>query len=267
LQKPPPTSIIEVQISSDGIRCQVGGQQSFSPWSAFSECIEIENLYLLFDQPRVQAIIIPKRAFPDDHSREWFRILATHSVGTTQLDSGKSASQPQVPNVVSTDRDVLRIQYELRFADSLSHTFATWQTWAMIGSFVGLAGIMGVFTFLQEGGRLDILLLWILSCAVLAAVIQIPLLVIHNWRMQKRYFGPVEALFSEKMVAFNTPGNSNTSDWSMFQYFKETRHSYILWRNQLSMLIPKRAFESLADQDQFRTFLNKHLQPSRWYFG
>lgn len=273
LQKQRPASNVELQISTDGIGFRNGGQQSFSPWSAFSECVEIENLYLLFDQPRAQAIIIPKRVFPDDHSREWFRSLTTHSVGANQPESdkseaGKSALLPQAPNEVSTDRDVLRVRYELGFRDSVNHTLATWQTWALVGGFVGLTCIVGMVVFLQEpSGRLDILLLSLLSFVVFAAIFLIPLLVIQNWRMQKKYFGPIEASFSDKTVVFSSPANSTTADWSMFQYFKETRRSYILWRNQLSLLVPKRAFESLADHEQFRTFLNKHLQPSRWYFG
>src|SRR5262249_16316891 len=113
-----------------------------APWSAFSQCLESPELFVLLDRPKKVIFVIPKRAFSDEKSQIWFR---------EQVDSGLNLPPVQTyePPLLrpSAQGDRITFTVQLRYRDFVDVTLASWFTWAVI---LVWAALIIAATFAQD---------------------------------------------------------------------------------------------------------------------
>ncbi len=257
----------KVEVSNDGLVAAIGGVKLASPWSAFSDCIESPNLFVLVDRPKALLMVLPKRAFPSESWLTWFRNLANN-----RPRPAEQAQTPRAPLLHSAD--VLIVRFRLGFRDYLDRAVASWFTWSMI---LGVAGmILGIS--IREGAHpspravfsaTQIYFMFMLPATLLIAVMIIFIAAIHPWWSHTEHLVPQEMAFSNESIAAASADGSGVLSWTTYSSYKETRWSFILWRGwgRFWMLVPKRAFGSADELERCRALLAARLRRSPWFFG
>jgi hypothetical protein len=237
---------------------QANGKTSMA-WTAFSECLESPELFVLWAKPKHLLLAIPKRAFPSATDQDWFREQAAQGRGQV---SGPS----ELPIGESSSADQIRLTIELRFRDYLARTLTTCLLWA----FCLLVSIPLTFPLLaaanrpangaeaDKGGLLVFMLMPLFGMAMGLVVFSM-----QNWRLNAVH-SRSELAVSEGGIAYADADGSGRVPWSSFQYYKETPWLFIVWGGRSSLMFPKRAFTSGDDVERFRDLLQRHLQRSRW---
>jgi hypothetical protein len=237
------------------------------PWTAFSECLESTDLFVLLDRPKGMLIVVPKRAFPSEESQTWFREQAT---------SGLSQTTPawnELPALApSTSPDRITFRFQLGFRDYLDRTLASWLTWGMClavaGMFIGVSLYSAAHPPPQAvNSATKVFFVFMVPFFLVFVTMIVLIFSIHGWRSGAKYNAPQEIAVSEVAVDFASTTGSGTLPWSSFRQYKETLWSFIIWRGSHWMLFPKRAFASWDDLNRCRELLDRHLQRSRWFLG
>jgi hypothetical protein len=242
------------------------------PWSAFSQCLESTDLFVLLDRPKKTLVVIPKRAFPDESSQTWFR---------EQVDSGLSVTPGQIyePPVMGPSAQTDRVTFtvQLRYRDFVDLTLASWFTWAFV---LGVAVLIITVTFVSVAdppqdavlSTTEVFFIFMVPFFLVAVTMIILIGSFHAWRSHAKYSVPQEIALSEESIAFAGADASGTLPWTTFMYYKETWWSFILWRGSFWrcsfwMAFPKRTFASWEDVSRCRQLLERHLRRSRWFRG
>jgi hypothetical protein len=238
-----------------------------APWSAFSQCLESPELFVLVDRPKRTLVVIPKRAFPDESSQTWFR---------EQVDNGLNlpAAQTYEPPVMGPSAQTDRIMFtvQLRFRDFVDVTLASWFTWVVV---LGAAVLVITVAFESAANpppnpvlsNTEVFFMVLLPFFLVLVMMIILVFSLHGWRSHAKYSVRQEIALSEESMAFASADGSSTMPWTTFAYFKETWWSFLLWRGSNWIMFPKRAFTSWDDLSRCRDLLNRHLQRSRWFRG
>jgi hypothetical protein len=262
---------IRLAVSDDGLSIRGPGSEVHIPWSGFSRLLESPELFVLVDRPRTTLLVIPKRAFSSESWQDWFHTLATNGLN---LADRPPAEAPPSSDMASTGGQPVNLRFRLRFRDYLDLTLASWftrgflagMTTLMIGSFLYAASNPppnAVFSGTQ------VFFMFALPFLLVMNLVLISVASVRAWWVHSRKAVPQELSLSPESIAFSNRDGSGNLPWSVYQYFKETRCSFILWNSRTSawMMFPKRAFRSQEDMYKFIVLLSRHLQPSRWFFG
>jgi hypothetical protein len=135
------------------------------------------------------------------------------------------------------------------------------------GLFKSLAGmsLMGAYIFI-----------WLALMGVSTFVALVPaLLVISTYTSALFFAGPrkrflrdpklresFEVEFSDEGILYSAPDMVSRMNWSYYSRAIETDKVYVLVRGTMQMtVIPKRSFNSAAQEANFRRLLARHLQP------
>jgi len=261
--------LTQVELSETEITFVEGNAKSVKPWSAFSQCIESKNLFLLVDQNKTLLLIFPKRVFPDDNWQAWFRVQTSQF---TQM-----MMSPRIENLnpaTLTTRAGIRITVQLRFRDHLDATLASWRPRILIGLLGGLVISSTVYGATQASPNAvnspSKVLLFELPFLLIMAAMVVFLPTLYRWRAHTKITGPEEIIFSDEAITFAGAEAAGVIPWTTaYTSFKETGRSFILWRQGTAawLLLPKRQFQSDRDRQSFRTLLAQRLKPSRWFWG
>ena len=258
---------IQLEISENDFTTLAAGSGVVLPWSAFSECLESPDLFVLLDRPKRSLIVVPKRAFPSESWQAWFRDHATLAPG---LMTPERTELP-VP-VSSTSTDQLTLTVHLRYRDYLACTVASWRTWGFC-LFVGVL-LLGVSLYSAANpppnaviSASKVFLFFVVPFFLILVTMIVMMFSIHSWRLHVKYASPQEIALSEQSVTFSGTTGSGILPWTSFDHYKETPWNFILWRGVHWMVLPKRAFQSWDDLSRCCELLDHHLEHSRWFPG
>jgi len=263
---PKPT---RVDLSENEITFVDGGAKTVKPWSAFNECLESKNLFLLLDQNKTLVLIFPKRVFPDENWQAWFRVRSSRF--------GQVMMTPRIENLDPSTLTVpagIRITVLLRFRDHLDATLASWRPRIIIGIVAGLVisstlygAIQASPTAVNSPGK--VLLFELPFLLAMAAMVMV-LLTIYRWYAHAKFSEPEEIIFSDEAITFAGTAAAGVLPWTTaYTSYKETGRNFILWRQGTGawLLLPKRQFQSDGDRQRIRELLAQRLKASRWFFG
>jgi hypothetical protein len=258
-----------IEVSEPGLSVQGSGSEGQIPWSAFSRCLESPNLFLLVNRTKSTVLVIPKRAFPDEGTQDWFHTLATNQLSLA--DRPPAEPPPLAPSIAE---DAVQLKIRLRYRDYLDRTLASWRTWGFFIAMAALCAVTGLFVLLNPPPNAAVLatqalFMFMLQFLVLMLALMILVGSAHTWWTCSRMAVSQEVALSEKSIAFSGSDAIGTLPWTAFTNYKETRWSFILWNSRTSAwtMFPKRLFTSSSDRDRCRELLGCHLQESRWFTG
>jgi len=258
-----------IDVNSTDLTILGAGSKVTFRWSAFGECLESPNLFVLVDRPKGMIVVLPKRAFPDEGWQNWFRERTSHlppSAPQPSLDAPVQIS-PSSPHEIT-------LSFRLAYRDYLGLALASASVWGMI---LALEGIL-VGTFLYAAAHPPphpvISSTWIFFMVVLPfmavlAVMCLLITSIKTWRAHTKYLAPQGLSLGEESIHFAGPDGTGVLPWTTYACFKETRWGFIVWKGWRSvwLLLPKRSFASAGDVQRCRELLSRHLRPSRWFSG
>lgn len=237
------------------------------PWSGLGDLLESPKVFALLDRQKGVIFALPKRAFPDDASQEWFRALAKLRPAqeyTTPVDS--------VPEIAIADQ--IKVNFQLGFRDYVSRALASHRVAAMILAVLLLFVVTTVYNFVNPppdaiNSPLKVLLVFEIPFWALMVPFMYLVVSIATWRQHKKYLVPQEVILSAKSIRITSRDENSALPWSSYPRYKETRRLFILWnpRGRGWLMIPKRAFASKEDQERCRMLLAGNSRAGRWYFG
>jgi hypothetical protein len=232
-------------------------------WTAFSQCLESPGLFVLLDKPKRLLFAIPRRAFPDEQSQNWFRTLAK------ELEkSPASANEDLMPGRFAGKGIVLTLQ--LGFRDCIVRLLTSWRSKSFVLGIMGLA--TGVCLFAPEpphpvNSRGQTMLIMIATMVPIFSVVLF-VVTLLSWRSEKKFQKPQHMAVSSDGIQFAGHDGSGLLVWSTYKYYLENRWAFFIWNPQgsLWMMLPKRQFASPIDIEQCRDLLRTNLTPSKWFF-
>ena len=265
LRKTTPPAL-QVEVSEGDFTMINGESKAVMPWSAFGECLESPDLFVLTDRPKRTLFVVPKRAFPSEDWQTWFRELALNAPSLTptpqQSDPAGSSSSAVASRVKLTAHP--------RFLDSLACTLASWRIRGLALFFVAL--MLGIFSYVEANPPANAVnspakvFVMFLPVMLLMPTVLIAIGSVLNWRARAA-FGTQEMAVSEQSLAVSSADGNVTLPWTTFEHFKETPRVFILWRGSNWIVLPKRSFASLNDLTWCRDLIERRLKRSRWFFG
>jgi len=258
---------IKLEISETDFTILGADSRVVLPWSAFSECLESPDLFVLSDRSKRMLIVVPKRAFPSEDWQTWFRQQGTNA---TRPTTPFCSELPVPPASTSADRVALTVQPGFR--DYLACTVASWRTWGIC--LVPGVLLLGISLYSAANpppnvvnSAAKVFLLFVVPFFLVCVTMIVMIFSVHSWRLHVKYAGPEEVALCEESIAFSSANASGVFPWTRFEHYKETRWHFILWRGSRWMMLPKRAFTSWDDLNRCRELLDHRLRHSRWFLG
>jgi hypothetical protein len=250
-------------ITAQGLRLTTAGTELDHAWSAFSQLVESQNLFVLVDRTKTVLIALPKRAFPNPSSQDWFRSIVDTALAQT----------PQTPSQLppfAPDPDEITLQFRYTYRDYLNYTLATWLTRAV------MLGVLGVITCVIINAYLrpvpnavhstGAVLLMMSPFFLLLFCMPSLIFSIRTWFAVRGQLTEQSVTLGEEGVTMTEPTGDTHVDWPNLRFYKETRRLFILWNSPraAALMFPKRAILSPADLGKLRALLDKHLRKSTW---
>jgi hypothetical protein len=234
-------------------------------WSAFGQCIESPNLFVLLDRPKRVLFAVPKRAFPDEAARNWFRAQATQP----QSVAAGASDATLTPGRFVTGGGV-GLTLRLNYRDCVDRTITSWRTKGMI---LFVFALMAVILLIQPtppdavNSRSKTILI-MLPILVGIMLVVIPAVAFLSWRSEKKHLAPTQIVLSGDGIAYTSQDGTGQVAWSALKYYLEGHWSFYVWnpRGLVWFMFPKRAFAAPSDLAQCRALLQANLMPSRWFF-
>ncbi|HWY76128.1 MAG TPA: YcxB family protein [Verrucomicrobiae bacterium] len=256
-----------LEVSTSEVALVVGAVRVTTPWTAFSDCLESPTLFVLVDRLKSSLLVVPKRAFPDERSQNWFRVLA--------MDRQTPARAPSVHELIpsSGTKSAITLTIRLGHRDYLDRTLASCETWAMVAALWCLFIGVSIYASLHPPPHpvytsTQVFFMFMLPFMMVMSVFVVVLASFYKWRSHAKYLTPQELGLSEESIHVASQDGSATLPWTAYQCFKETGRSFILWnRRNVWLLLPKRALAPGDNVERCRFLLTRHLRQSRWFFG
>jgi len=262
-KKKPTPQTNTVEITPQSLRLITSGADLDQSWSAFSQLLESQTLFVLVDRTKTVLITLPKRAFPDQSSQNWFRSL----LDTALAQSPKRSSQ--IP-VRATDPDALTLHFRYTYREYLGYTLATWFTRLVMLGVLGVIGYVIVQAYLRPVPNAVYstgAVLLMMSPFFLLIFCMPPLIFsIKDWLAVRKQVTEQTVILSNDGLTMTEPTGDTHLHWSNLRFYKETRRLFILWSapRAPALMLPKRAISSESDVQKLRALLDKHLQKSSW---
>lgn len=256
-----------LEISEQGLVLQGGNGRSELLWSAFGQCIESPNLFVLLDRPKQVLFIIPKRIFPDEAAQNWFRTLANQP----RNPAAASANESPAPGRFMAGNGIM-FTLQLGFRDYLSRNFTSWRMRGMFLLFVVLITGISAYSFIHPppdavNSPSKVLLI---EVAILTPMFVVLFFVVSfmGWRSEKKYLEPQQLVMTREGMQFASRNTRGHLPWETYKYYLENRWSFFIWNPEgsLWMMFPKREFKSRGELEQFRDYLATNLKASRWFY-
>lgn len=252
---------VRAEASEQGIVFADDNSRSEILWSDFSWCLESPNLFVLLNRSKSILYALPKRAFPDEKSRDWFRATANQP---------RQISGPADPTFVSGDGIALTLQFKYR--DYLSRYITSWRLKGMMLFLFALITVLCLFQTTRppsDAVNPPFTVFW-MTTSILAVMVLMVLLLISfvTWRVERNSLGPQHLLLTTEGIQFTSRDARGRLGWNTYEYYHEGRWGFFVWHPRSSrwFMFPKRAFGSPSDLEQFRTLLQANLKPSRFFY-
>ena len=258
---------IQLEISESDFTILAADSRVALPWSAFSECLESPDLFVLSDRSKRSLIVVPKRAFPDENSQVWFRDQATSA--THQATPARGELPVPAP---STSANRVALTVRPRYRDYLACTLASWRTRGICLFVGGLVVSVSLYAAANPppnavNSPAKVFILFIVPFFLIFTTIIVIVFSVHSWFLHVKYGGPEDVALSDESVIFSGANGSGVLPWTRFDHYKETPWHFILWRSSNWMMLPKRAFSSWDELNRCRDLLDHRLKHSRWFVG
>jgi ABC-type transport system involved in cytochrome c biogenesis permease subunit len=258
--------VAQIEMSENGVTFLGPDSRTNAPWTAFGDLVESPLVFALSDRQKGIVFTFPKRAFPDEASRNWFRALA----------KARPASQNAVPAETPPETataDQLVIKFQLRFRDYIDRSLNSCFVWgailAALGVFIGSyvhALLYPSPDAVNSSTKVFMIMLPFMALMVIGMIL---LASFVHWRQHKKYLTEQQVILSGKSIRMISGDADGTLPWSAYPRYKKTRRNFILWnpRSRAWVMLPKRAFASKDEIERCRMLLASNSRPSRWYFG
>jgi hypothetical protein len=157
----------------------------------------------------------------------------------------------------------VQLQYQITLAEFkemawLRHRSSLrWMIGLCFGALVFIAGAT-LFALGDRGLSLVLILLSPLQVVVFTIVSS--LTIRWTFRRNSRMFGPRTVTIDETGISSDHALGHNEAKWSSYQDFKETKNLFLLYHSaDLIGILPKRAFASQAELEQFRALVTSKI--------
>lgn len=263
-----PRSPMSVELTDHDIRITSSSGRAILPWSAVSEFVESDSLFVLTDRTSTVLFAFPKRAFPDQRSCEWFRAAATSApaVSPEQPDHGEPVPGPR------PKAGTVTLDFRLRYRDYLDRSLASWFTRGLMVLF----GAMIVGAFLAAMRKpvpnpgfsgWQVFLFFTVPFLALMETMVVFVAATHDWLAHRRHLVTQTVTLSELGLSYRSVGGDTTTVWETPTCYKETPWSFIVWwpGTRAWLQLPKRAFPSVNEIGRCREILAMHAKQSTWY--
>jgi hypothetical protein len=255
--------VAQLEISERELVFSSGNERIELLWSAISQCLETPNLFVIFNRSKSIFYAIPKRAFPDERSQEWFRALANQP--RTELTPAEETMAPGR----FTSANGIALTLQLKFRDYLIRNFASLR---FTGVFLGLIVFMAIICFFSTPPP-DAVNSNAKTFGMMTAAFSViwPLVTFVtsfiSWRAEKTHLAPQQIMLSSAGIEFADRDGGGRLPWDTYKYYREGRWTFFLWqpRGSVWLMFPKRAFASPSDLEQCRSLLQANLKYSRWF--
>jgi hypothetical protein len=263
------------QKSGDSVRLDVSAEElvfhgsngrTAMTWGAFSQCLESPALFVLLDRPKRVLYAVPKRAFPDEPSLNWFRGLANQPPGGAEF----SGSDGSAPGRFAGQGITLTVQ--LQYRDYLTRMLTSWRS---KGTALGIfAFIIGTVLYSAAHPVPDAVnspaTVFLIMVAILTPMLFVMFFVITFiwWHSEKKHLTPKQVALTGEGIELVDRDGRNLFVWTAYKHYLENRWAFFVWnpRGSLWLMFPKRAFASPLDLEGCRDLLRTNLKPSRWFF-
>ena len=221
---------IQLEISESDFTILAADSRVALPWSAFSECLESPDLFVLSDRSKRSLIVVPKRAFPDENSQVWFRDQATSA--THQATPARGELPVPAP---STSANRVALTVRPRYRDYLACTLASWRTRGICLFVGGLVVSVSLYAAANPppnavNSPAKVFILFIVPFFLIFTTIIVIVFSVHSWFLHVKYGGPEDVALSDESVIFSGANGSGVLPWTRFDHYKETPWHFILWR-------------------------------------
>jgi hypothetical protein len=254
--------LTRIEISEDEVTFSGDGARTALHWSTFGQCVESPNLFVLVDRPKAVLFVVPKRAFPDETARNWFRVQANQPRGVTEV----VVEKPPVSER-TFDGNEIRLTLHLNCWDYLDHNITSWRT---KGIFLGLVTGIALFSTPPADAVNSPLKTSLITIPIMIAIMVFVILLISfgAWHLEKNSIGPLQIILTAGGIEFAGRDGSGRLPWSAYKYYRESRRSFFVWdpRGSVWFMFPKRGFASSSDLSRLRAMLQKNLKHSRWFY-
>jgi hypothetical protein len=257
---------VRAEVSERGIVFAGENTRSEILWSGFSQCLESPNLFVLLNRSKSILYTVPKRAFPDDKSREWFRATANQPRKLSEADDAEF-----IPGRFVSGKGI-GLTVRLKYQDYLSRNITSWR---LKGIMLFMLAIMLVISLFQSANPppaavvppWKVFLIMISSLSAMLIVIFFVVSFI-SWRTERKHLAPQQIVLTSEGIQFIDRDGGGHVPWNAYKYYRENHWSFFVWqpRGSLWLMLPKRAFASTSDLEQFRGMLQANLKPSRFFY-
>jgi hypothetical protein len=269
LSKSATSTHTKLEVSATGLTVIGADANVKLEWSAFGDCVESPDLFVLLDRPKAILFAIPKRAFPSESRQNWFRMLTENRL---KFPEPVPIEAPAL--VISPSADSIRLRVQLGFRDYLDRTIASSFTWALLLFFAGLFIGVGVYAAANPPpdavfSATEMLFFFEIPFLLVMAAFLVLVITVHGWFTHRKYLTPQEMALSEDSIVFSGVDSQGSLPWTSYTRFKETPWSFIVWKpgGLAWLMLPKRMFQSADDLARCRALLARKLTNSRWYFA
>ena len=131
------------------------------------------------------------------------------------------------------------------------------------GICLGVGGfVLGLVFFVYAGHWFGIFLIALSVFLLLVQLIVPPLAFARVYRRNSRLFGMRTVTVSDTGIVSDHQLGHTESAWNMYEKFRETRNLFLLYQStDIIGIVPKRAFASPADLEQFRALIASKVRP------
>lgn len=234
-------------------------------WSAFSQCLESPNLFVLVDRPKAIVYAVPKRVFPDEAAQDLFRTHANQpqSVAPTTED------ETLLPGRFAA-ADGISFTFQLKYRDYLNRFLTSWRTKGLLIGIFALITAINIFSTPPPDAVVPPLKVYLLMISAMTPMLVVMMFVLafFSWRGEKKYLVAQQIVLRNEGIEFANRDSSGRLPWSTYKYYLENRWSFFLWNpiGSVWFMLPKREFPTQSDVTQFRIILQTNLKLSRWFY-
>ncbi len=216
--------LVRLEVSEREVVFNSGNGHTALSWSAFSQCLESPNLYVLLDRPKLILYAVPTRAFPDEKSQEWFRAQAKQ----LKNQAAMATDEPFVPGR-SVTANGITLTLQLKYRDYLTRMSTSWRTKGIALGFFALA--IGFCLFapdppnaVNSRGKTLIIMLAMMIPMLLVVFFVVSFI---SWRSEKKYLTPHQIVLTSEGIEFTSRDSSSRLPWSTYKYFLQNRWSFL----------------------------------------
>ena len=159
----------------------------------------------------------------------------------------------------------MQLKYEITFPEFREMALLRHRSsirW-IVGICVGAGGLMlGLVFFAYADHWLGIFLIALSVFLLLLQVVIPPLVFARVYRRNSRLFGMRTVTVSDTGIVSDHQLGHSESAWNMYEKFHETQTLFLLYQTtDIIGIVPKRAFASPSDLQQFRALIASRLRP------